>query len=674
MARFLFSAFADEASKDITEQIAACKANAIDYIELRNVNGKNISQLSVDEAKALKAQLDEGGIKVSSVGSYYGKIQITDDFAPHFEAFKNTVEVAKILDTKYIRMFSFYFTEGQSYEEYKPEVFARIRAMAEYSLENGILCCHENERGIYGDIPERCLELHEELGDKLGCIFDPANYVLCGVDTVKGFPLLKKYLTYFHIKDAVAATGTIVPAGEGDGGIETILRQVNELELSPFLSVEPHLKVFDGVKDLEHDTKVTDKMNSKFVYPNNAASFAAACGAIHKLVDKIQPVRLGIIGVGNMGSSHIKMYCAGKHRELRIVAAADPVKEKLVEMEKLVPRLKTFASAEELIDSGEVDAIIIATPHYFHPTIAEYAFSKGIHVLTEKPAGVYTKQVREMNEAAAKANVVFGIMYNQRTNHLYRKMKELVDSGEYGEIRRVSWIITDWYRTQAYYNSGGWRATWSGEGGGVLLNQDPHNLDLWQWICGLPVKVQAICHEGKWHDIEVEDDVSIYVEYQNGATGTFITTTGDCPGTNRFEITLDGGKLLCEDGRLKAYKLDGRISDHCAHSEGGFGKLTGEWIEVETDGLNKQHPEVTNRFVANILRGEPLVARGEEGIRGLSISNAAHLSSWLGRAVELPVDEDLFYAELQKKIDNSTTVKKVVKDTVANDMSKSFSK
>ena len=207
----------------------------------------------------------------------------------------------------------------------------------------------------------------------------------------------------------------------------------------------------------------------------------------------------------------------------------------------------------------------------------------------------------------------------------------------------------------------------------MLLNQCPHNLDLWQWICGLPVKVQAFCHEGKWHDIEVEDDVTIYAEYENGATGTFITSTGDCPGTNRLEITLDGGKLVCENGSdLRLYKLSDRISHHCATAEQGFGKIDGEWVEVETDGRNKQHPEVTSRFAAAILRGEPLVARGEEGIRGLSVSNAAHLSSWLGKPVELPVDEDVYYAELQKKIAAGHADKKTVTGKVQGDMSSTF--
>ncbi|MBO5411315.1 MAG: Gfo/Idh/MocA family oxidoreductase [Clostridia bacterium] len=414
-------------------------------------------------------------------------------------------------------------------------------------------------------------------------------------------------------------------------------------------------------------------MNKKFVNPDNKASFAAACSAIHNIIEnEVQPVRFGIIGAGNMGRSHINMHLKGNHKELRFTAVADIDPQRLEDAKALMPTLKTYNTAEELIDSGDVDVALIATPHYDHSPIAQYAFSKGVHVLTEKPAGVYTKQVREMNEAAAKTDLVFGIMYNQRTNCVYRKMRELVQSGELGEIRRVSWIITDWYRTQAYYNSGGWRATWAGEGGGVLLNQCPHNLDLWQWICGLPVKVRAFVHEGKWHYIEVEDDVTIYAEYANGATGTFITTTGDCPGTNRFEITLDGGKLVCENNKLRLYKLEGRVSEHCATATEGFGSVDGEWIDVETDGMNKQHSEVCNKFAAAVLRGEELVARGEEGIRGLSISNAAHLSAWLGKDIELPVDEDVYYAELQKKIAAGKAEKDNVVAAVQGDMSSTF--
>ena len=211
------------------------------------------------------------------------------------------------------------------------------------------------------------------------------------------------------------------------------------------------------------------------------------------------------------------------------------------------PASGVFRSADALFQSGEMDAVLIATPHYFHPPMCRAALEAGLHVLCEKPAGVYTKNVHELNEFAKTQNKTFAIMFNQRMNPLYQKMREIVKGGEWGELKRVNWIITNWFRTQYYYNSGGWRATWSGEGGGVLLNQCPHQLDLWQWICGMPSKIRAVCREGKWHDIEVEDDVMIYAEYPNGASGVFITTTGDCPGTNRLEITLEKAKLVCED-------------------------------------------------------------------------------------------------------------------------------
>ena len=673
MARFLFSAFADEASPSINEQIEECKKNRIDFIELRNCNGKNISNFTVEEAKELKKQLDEGGIKVSSIGSHYGKIEITDDFEPHFEAFKNTVEVAKILEAKYIRMFSFYFTKGENPDEYKDEVIRRVKAMAEYSYERGVLCCHENEKEIFGDIPERCKLLLDEIGEKLGCIFDPANFLQCGAETLEGFKLLDGYITYMHIKDVKNESGTVVPAGNGDGKIAEILKILDKHEGVYFLSVEPHLRVFDGLAALETDDETAKNMNS-FVYPDNKTSFAAACDAIHGIVEKeIQPVRLGIIGQGNMGSSHHKAYVEGQHHELRVTAVADLENAKLERALKRDKNVALFNDGKELIDSGLVDAVILAVPHYLHPVLAKYAFSKGLHVMTEKPAGVYTKAVREMNEAAAESGKVFGIMYNQRTNSAFRKVRELVKSGEYGEIRRVSWIITDWYRTQAYYNSGGWRATWEGEGGGVLLNQCPHNLDLWQWICGMPSKVRAFCHEGKWHNIEVEDDVTIYVEYPNGATGTFITSTGDFPGTNRLEITMDKAKLVCEGAdKITLFVLDQKISEHCATCSEGFAWVPGKWVEIEHEHVNKGHSEVTSKFAGAILHGDEMIARGEEGINGLSISNAAHLSSWLNKEIILPVDEDLFYAELQKKIASGNAKKENVTGTVQEDMSKTF--
>ncbi len=365
-------------------------------------------------------------------------------------------------------------------------------------------------------------------------------------------------------------------------------------------------------------------------------------------------IRLGIIGVGNIGTGHVGNILDGLCPEVEITAAADRRESRRKWVREKLPGAKVFSEGSDLISSGTCDAVMICVPHYQHPPLAIDAMRHGLHTLVEKPAGVYTLQVREMNEEADRhRDLTFAMMFNQRTNCVYRKLKEMIDSGEIGTLKRVSWLITDWYRTQIYYDSGAWRATWSGEGGGVLLNQCPHQLDLLQWLCGLPVRVRAFCHEGKWHDIEVEDDVTAYLEFENGATGVFVTTTGDAPGTNRLEITGTRGKVVCEDHALTFYRLamDERV--WCKTCPEGFKKPEWETIQVETDGQNLQHPAVVNAFAAHILRGEPLVADGREGIRGLMLSNAMHLSSWLGRPVDLPFDEEEFKNLLMERSKHS---------------------
>lgn len=364
----------------------------------------------------------------------------------------------------------------------------------------------------------------------------------------------------------------------------------------------------------------------------------------------MEKIKLGIIGMGNMGSKHAENIMSGKCPEIELTAVADINSTRLDWVKSNYADISCYSNADELLNSGKINSVLIAVPHYEHPTYAIKALRKGLHVLIEKPAGVYTKQVLEMNRAADESGAVFGIMMNQRTNCIFRKMHEIVKSGELGAIRRTNWIITDWYRPEAYYRSGEWRATWSGEGGGVLINQCPHNIDLWQWICGMPVKITTKLHFGKWHDIEVEDDVSAYVEYENGATGVLITTTGDVPGTNRFEITLDKGKLVAENKKLYMWKNAVTEQEWTKSNTNPYAKPPMEFTEVETDGKNPQHVGVLNAFAGAVLRGEPLIADGREGINGLTISNAMHLSAWTGKEIVLPLDHDLFYEELKKRI------------------------
>ncbi|WP_407267952.1 Gfo/Idh/MocA family protein [Radiobacillus sp. PE A8.2] len=380
----------------------------------------------------------------------------------------------------------------------------------------------------------------------------------------------------------------------------------------------------------------------------------------------MQEVRVGIIGIGNMGISHLKYLQENKIKGARLTAVLD-ISEERVERVKanLADGMSIFTTEADFFQSNLVDAVLIATPHYDHSRIAIKAFEHGLHVLIEKPAGVYTKQVREMNKAATASDKVFSIMYNQRTNPLYQKLRELIQSGELGEIRRINWLITNWYRSQSYYDSGGWRATWAGEGGGVLINQCPHQLDLWQWMTGMmPTRMRAFCYFGKHRNIEVEDDVTAFAEYENGATGVFITTTGEAPGTNRLEIAGDRGKVVVENGKLDFWQLRIPEPEFNREYKGGFGSPECWKVDIPIKGEETGHRGITQNFIDAILKGTELLTPGEEGIKGLTLSNAMQLSTWMDDWVDFPFEEDLYYTHLEERIASSR--KKEVKHVTFN--------
>ncbi len=371
----------------------------------------------------------------------------------------------------------------------------------------------------------------------------------------------------------------------------------------------------------------------------------------------MEKIKLGILGVGNIGRMHLNNVLEGSCPSVEVTAVCDIDEKKLAYAKEKHPTVKCFDDAIKMLDSGEIDTVIVAVPHYDHPTYAIEAFKRGIHVITEKPAGVYTRQVREMNAAADKAGVKFGIMFNQRTNPLYAKAREIVQSGQLGELKRLVWIVTNWYRTQAYYDSGSWRATWNGEGGGVLLNQAPHNLDLWQWIFGMPKRIRAFCEFGKYHNVAIDDDVTIFGEYENGAVATFISTTGEAPGTNRLEISGDKGKIVIEGGKLKWWKLATPEREFCFTSKKGFSTPETTYEEFSDSPING-HATVLEAFASAILHGTPMVADGREGVNSLSISNAAYISTWTNGFADIPVDEETFEKHLAELCANESGVKK----------------
>ncbi len=381
-------------------------------------------------------------------------------------------------------------------------------------------------------------------------------------------------------------------------------------------------------------------------------------------------VRLGIIGLGNIGQHHHAYLAAGKVSRAELVAVSDAIPEKL---EKYKP-LKVFSDGEELICSGLVDAVIIATPHYQHTTLGIAALQQGVHAMVEKPISAH-KADAERLIAAHKRNpkIVFAGMFQLRAEPRYLKIQKLIHGGELGEIVRLSWIMTDWYRTEAYYASGGWRATWKGEGGGVLLNQCLHNLDVMQWLLGMPASVRGFCQLGRFHQIEVEDNVSAYLEYPNGATGTFVASTGEAPGTNRFEIAGSRGKLVLERDKLAFTRNETDMIQFSQTAKVGFAKPEVSHADVPFDNAPNPHAMLMQNFVNAILDGEPLIAPGAEGIHSVELANVMLYSSLIGQAVQLPMDSTAYEKKLNQLIAESRLEKKVVE--IANeDFTKSFNR
>ncbi len=374
-------------------------------------------------------------------------------------------------------------------------------------------------------------------------------------------------------------------------------------------------------------------------------------------------VRVGVIGIGNIGTMHARNVYGDKVEGMKLVAVCDISEARRAFCKEEFQGVTIFEDWKELLGSGLVDAVIIAVPHRLHGMIAIEALKADLHVLVEKPLDVTVTVAQELIEVSKKSKGVFAIMLNQRTHPLFCKAREIVQSGALGELKRSVWINTNWYRTQHYYESGSWRATWKGEGGGVLLNQAPHNLDLWQWICGMPVSVRGFCEVAKWHNIEVEDDATLLVKFENGANGVFVISTGEFPGTNRLEIAGDRGKLVLENSVLKWWKLDKPEREFCFTTQGSMPKVTREYEEISFNEKEKGHLGIVQNFANAILHGEELISPGADGIRELNLSNAAYLSEWTGnQEIVFPLDNELFDQLLAQRSEDSH-----VRDEVAHE-------
>lgn len=384
----------------------------------------------------------------------------------------------------------------------------------------------------------------------------------------------------------------------------------------------------------------------------------------------MQKVRIGIVGMGNMGRFHAQDLLDGKVRDGELVAVAGRTPEKLKEYAER--GLQVLGSGEEMIKSGLIDAIVVATPHYQHVSLGMEALDAGLHLMVEKPIAAHKADAeRLISKAKEKKDLIFSAMFQLRVEPRYRKIKELLEKGELGELMRVVWIMTDWFRSDAYYQSGGWRATWKGEGGGVLLNQCLHQLDAMQWMVGMPDRVSSQVGIGKWHDIEVEDDVSCHMEFTGRASGLFLTSTGETPGSNRLEIAGTKGRLLLENDKLLFTRNAVASDEWCRTSKIGFKQPDTTLEQIEIPPAEAPHSVLMTNFVQAILHGEELIAPGEEGIGSVELANAMLFSGLAGSPLDLPMDGKAWEGKLNELIAQSTHQKKVV-ELSGDDFSSSF--
>ncbi|MDB4459010.1 Gfo/Idh/MocA family oxidoreductase [bacterium] len=386
----------------------------------------------------------------------------------------------------------------------------------------------------------------------------------------------------------------------------------------------------------------------------------------------MEKVRIGIIGMGNMGQYHASYLQNNDVSRAELVAVGSTSPDKLSAYAE--KGIKVFASGEEMIKSGEIDAIVIATPHFQHSTLGIAAFEAGIHVMVEKPIAAHKADAEKLIACAeAHPNLKFAAMFQMRAEPRYSRIRKLIQDGELGDIVRINWIITDWFRSEAYYQSSGWRATWKGEGGGVLLNQCLHQLDTLQWLVGMPKNVRGFCQLGRYHDIEVEDNVSVFMEWANGATGVFVSSTGEAPGSNRFEIAGTKGKVVLESDKLTFTRNEVDMVEWNKTSKIGFVKPEIWNIELPIGNAEAPHCSFMQNFVDAILDDSELNAPGADGIHSVELANVMLLSSLKGETVDLPMDSAVYEAKLNELITGSTLEKKVVE--VSNeDFSKSFNR
>ncbi len=377
-------------------------------------------------------------------------------------------------------------------------------------------------------------------------------------------------------------------------------------------------------------------------------------------------INLAVIGLGPIGAMHVDNLLASDVAKVVAICDQRPVSD------EKYSGLKFYDKVDDLLNAGGFDAVIVATPSFTHYNLAKQIIEAGYNVLIEKPLALCTADAMEVESLAKEKNLLCAIMLNQRTTPIYARIKELLSTGELGKINRVSWTMTNWYRPNIYVTSSTWRGTWKGEAGGALINQSIHNLDILAWAFDMPKSIKAWCKYGKYHDIEVEDEVICHMDLGEGTSLSFITSTGEYTGVNRLEIAGDKAFVVAENGELKITKFKGvSLSEFTRNTDQPFSSPESELIVETFEGNGAQHMGVITNFVRALEGKEELDYKLSEGIKSLELANAMLMSSWTNSEVAMPLDHNAYKAELGKHLENSK-LREEVQKVGTIDFSKSF--
>lgn len=613
------SAFADEIDQDLAVQIRELRAEQIKHIEFRAAWGKNVLDLSDADLDRARQMLDENLMRVSAVGSPIGKVRIHEDFEPHLARFRRALVVAQRLDASYVRIFSFYGSDGKPPVNAREEVIRRLKLFTSMAQDAGVVLCHENEKDIYGDTPERCADLLESIHSPwLRAVYDPANFVQIGLRPYEQcWPLLRDHLEYFHIKDARLETGGVVPAGEGDGGLEETLRDALARGFSGFCSLEPHL---------QHAGQFSGRTGPEL--------FHVAAQAFKRIVERAggrwQPVRVAVVGAGLIGRFHLE--AIGQARDTVAVGIADTVSERA---EALAAKhsLPAYSDLAVLVRQQRPDFVTVCTPSGAHLDVCEAVAPHGVSVLTEKPLEITLERADRMIRLCREHGVALGVVFQSRYLSDLVRVKALIDSGRLGRIL-VANVYNKWFRPQSYYDTGGWRGTWRLDGGGALMNQAIHYVDLLLWLAGDVSWVTAQTATLR-HKMETEDHAAATVRFANGAVGTLVASTAMWPGFERsIEIVGERGTVIICDDRVQFCAIEGE-KDPPAGIEI---KPPAETSAADpAAGLRGRHAPVIADFARAVAEGKPPACSGEEGRRAVELILAVYESARRGQPVTLPL-------------------------------------